>query len=118
MSILRKMRAVFHDDCVKLHGSYGSQKITTVFLPQMVGNYVSHKNAAYYKNSLIKVNKKADIPTGIMPAVHIFIPLSDCGYKFIKLSRLSACKEIRKNRRKLSFLKTAKWTILFIINFN
>lgn len=72
MSILRKMRAVFHDDwCKNCTEVMEVKKLQLYFLPQMVGNYVSHKNAAYYKNNLIKVNKKQIYPRGIMPAVHI-----------------------------------------------
>ena len=91
------MRAVFHDDCVKNCTEVMEvKKLQLYFYPKWSETMFLIKMLHTIKIALSRLIKKADIPTGIMPAVHIFIPLSDCGYKFIKLSRLSACKRSGK----------------------
>ncbi|MDE5671060.1 MAG: hypothetical protein K2I14_06325 [Eubacterium sp.] len=104
MSILRKMRAVFHDDwCKNCTEVMEVKKLQLYFMPQMVGNYISHQNAAYYKNNLIKVNKKADIPTGYYACGAYLYRCPSCGYKFIKLSVFLPVRDQEKPEETIIF---------------
>lgn len=55
-------------------------------LPMTVGHYYSHQDAKYYKQNLIKINKKADIPIGTYACGIISYQCPNCGYKLTKLS--------------------------------
>lgn len=104
MSIFRKMRSAFHDDwCKNCTEVMEIRKLQLYFMPQMVGNYVSHKDAAYYKNNLIKVNKKADIPTGYYACGAYSYRCPSCGYKFIKLSVFLPVRDQEKPEETIIF---------------
>ncbi|MCI9366548.1 MAG: hypothetical protein HFJ54_08720 [Clostridia bacterium] len=64
MGIFKKLREKFHDDwCSKCQSKMDEKKRVLYMLPMRVGHYIEHKDAEYYKKNLIKVNRKADIPT-------------------------------------------------------
>ena len=87
MSILRKIRSIFHDDwCSECTSVMETRKKQLYMLPQLVGNYVSHSNASYYKKNLIKVNKKAEIPTGYYACGIYEYRCPKCNNKLVKLS--------------------------------
>lgn len=87
MSLLRKIRSAFHDDwCKNCTEVMEVKKLQLYALPQIVGNYTSHKDAAYYKKNLFKVNCKAEIPTGYYACGTYLYRCPNCGYRFIKLS--------------------------------
>lgn len=66
MSFFDKLKSKFKDDwCEKCAKPMQLQKKQLFMLPTMtVGHYVSHDDPNYYLKNLVKVNKKADIPTG------------------------------------------------------
>lgn len=55
-------------------------------LPMMVGHYVAHKDADYYKKNLVPVDKKADIPTGMYACGIIEYKCPKCCHRAVKLS--------------------------------
>ena len=64
MGIFRKIREKFHDDwCSKCQNPMEEKRRNLYMLPMSVGHYMEHKDPEYYKKNLIKVNRKADIPT-------------------------------------------------------
>lgn len=87
MNIIRKIRSPFHDDWCKDCGK--EMEITKkqlYMLPQTVGHYVSHENASYYKQNLIKVERKADIPVGCYACgIHAYY-CPECCNQLVKLS--------------------------------
>ncbi len=87
MSIISKIKSVFHDDwCKNCHCEMEVTKKQLYMLPELVGNYISHQNKEYYKNNLIKVNKKSDIPTGYYACGITNYWCSKCSYKITKLT--------------------------------
>lgn len=87
MGLFKKARLLFHDDlcpsCMEKMEERGKQ---LYMLPMMVGHYVSHSSALYYKKNLIKVHRKADIPIGQYACgINAYKCLS-CGYRKVKLS--------------------------------
>lgn len=55
-------------------------------LPMYVGNYVSHKDANYYKKNLRKVDRKKDIPPGVYACGIISYKCPKCSHRMVKLS--------------------------------
>ena len=75
MGIIRKMRAVFHEDWCNLCQSEMDVMHKQLYaLPDMtVGHYSSHKDPDYYRKHLIPVDKKAQIPAGVYACgIHIY----------------------------------------------
>lgn len=70
MGIIRKMRAVFHEDWCNLCQSEMDVMHKQLYaLPDMtVGHYSSHKDPDYYRKHLIPVDKELKFPPGYMPA--------------------------------------------------
>ncbi len=97
MGILRKMRAIFHDDwCSQCQATMEEKNRKLYMLPMMVGHYTSHKQADYYKQNLIRVNKKADIPTGNYACGMIAYTCPNCGHTAVKLSIFLPVREQEK----------------------
>lgn len=87
MSFLRKMRAPFHDDwCKRCTEPMEIRKKELYMLPILVGHYMSHSDAEYYIQNLVKVNKKKDIPTGYYACGIYMYHCPKCNYKVVKLS--------------------------------
>jgi len=64
MGLFKKIRSAFHDDwCENCQSEMEEISRKLYALPMTVGNYVSHTNPNYYKENLVPVNKKADIPS-------------------------------------------------------
>jgi len=64
MGFIKKIKSAFHDDwCKKCQEEMEILSRKLYMLPMTVGNYVSHTNPEYYKNNLVPVSKKADIPS-------------------------------------------------------
>ncbi len=75
MGIIRKMRAVFHEDWCNLCQSEMDVMHKQLYaLPDMtVGHYSSHKDPGYYRKHLVPVDKKAQIPAGVYACgIHIY----------------------------------------------
>ena len=97
MKIFRKIRSIFHDDwCSKCQSQMDERKRQLYRLPMMVGHYTSHENANYYKENLVKVNCKADIPTGTYACGAIMYECPRCGHQAVKLSIFLPVRDIEK----------------------
>lgn len=106
MGFLRKIRGVFHDDwCSKCQSKMDERKRQLYSLPMMVGHYVSHENAEYYKNNLRKVSRKADIPTGQYACGMIVYECPECGHRAVKLSVFLPVRDQEKLEEGLYFEK-------------
>lgn len=87
MGILRKAKALFHDDwCSKCQSEMNVEKKKLYMLPMMVGHYTSHSSPDYYKKNLVPVLKKADIPTGMYACGVISYKCPKCCNRAVKLS--------------------------------
>lgn len=87
MGFLRKIKAAFHDDwCSKCQTQMDETFRQLYMLPMMVGHYSAHKDAEYYKRNLKKVERKADIPTGVYACGAIAYRCPECGHQIVKLS--------------------------------
>lgn len=87
MGILKKFKALFHEDWCKVCQSEMNLTYKQLYmLPVMVDHYVTHNDAEYYKNNLIKVNKKSDIPAGTYACGIKKYKCPNCGYEATILS--------------------------------
>ena len=97
MGIIRKMRAVFHDDwCKNCTSEMEVVEKQLFMLPMMVGHYVSHTNPSYYIQNLVKVDKKSDIPTGYYACGIKKYRCKKCGYKMVHLSIFLPVRDYEK----------------------
>jgi len=87
MGFFRKIQAKFHDDwCSKCQNVMDERKRKLYMLPMMVGHYVSHSEPEYYKNNLVLVNRKADIPKGRYACGIVLYRCPMCSHQAVKLS--------------------------------
>ena len=97
MGILRKMCSIFHDDwCSKCQSQMSETGRKLYMLPMTVGHYISHKDANYYRNNLIRVEKKADIPTATYACGAISYWCTKCGHRAVKLSIFLPVRDVEK----------------------
>lgn len=105
MGLFKKMRAVFHDDwCSQCQSSMDVVHKQLYALPTMtVGHYYSHDEADYYKVNLVKVNKKAEIPTGMYACgMHVY-RCPECGHRAVKLTVFLPVRDHEKQEQLLYF---------------
>ncbi len=88
MGLFRKLREKFHDDwCSQCTAEMEVVHRQLYALPtMMVGSYVSHSDPGYYKEHLVKVERKAEIPTGMYACGIIVYRCPQCGHRAVKLS--------------------------------
>ena len=94
MGLFKRMRAIFHDDwCSQCQHQMDVLKKQLYALPTMrVGHYTAHEEPEYYKENLIPVEKKAQIPTGMYACgIHVY-QCPQCGHRAVKLTVLSNLK--------------------------
>ncbi len=104
MGFLKKFRAIFHDDwCSKCQTQMDETFHQLYMLPMMVGHYISHKDANYYKRNLIKVNRKADIPIGTYACGVISYKCPECGHQIVKLSIFLPVRDQEKYEETIYF---------------
>lgn len=97
MGIIRKMRAPFHEDwCKNCTKPMMVMKKELFMLPVLVDHYVSHEDAAYFKKNLIKISKKADIPTGYHGCGIIKYHCSNCNYDRTRVKVFLPVRDIEK----------------------
>ena len=105
MGIFRKMRSVFHDDWCNLCQSEMDVLHRQLYaLPDMtVDHYTSHDNPDYYRNHLIPVEKKAQIPAGVYACgLHVYrCPV--CGHRRTKLTTFLPVRDQEKMEEILFF---------------
>lgn len=106
MGFLRKARAVFHDDwCSQCQSEMEVLKKQLYMLPMMVGHYISHSDAEYYKKNLILVSKKADIQTGMYACGIILYKCPKCCHRAVKLSIFLPVRDQEKQEEAFLFEK-------------
>ena len=87
MGIFKKIKALFHEDwCTKCQSKMDKISEQTFILPMTVGHYVSHREAEYYKNNLIKVDSKKDIPAGVHASIIKKYRCPKCGHNIVLVS--------------------------------
>lgn len=97
MKIVRKIKSLFHDDwCKKCTNEMSIIKKQLYMLPMYVGHYTSHQDASFYKKNLVRVEKKADIPTGQYACGITKYRCSDCQFERVKLSIFLPVRDIEK----------------------
>lgn len=107
MGLFRKLRGVFHDDwCSQCQNEMDVVHKQLFALPELtVGHYVTHDDAAYYKKNLVKIQKKAEVPTGMYACgMHVY-QCSMCGHKAVKLTVFLPVREEEKVEQVLYFDK-------------
>ena len=86
MGILRWMRAALHDDwCSKCCEPMDHEAKQLFFLPQRVGHYQKHEDVQYYLDNLVRVEKKAEIPTGYYACGAYVYYCPRCARRVVKL---------------------------------
>lgn len=87
MGLLHNLKAIFHDDwCSRCRTPMHEYYRQLYMLPVTVDHYVSHKDADYFIQNLIKVKRKADIPPGTYACGAIVYRCPACGHRLVKLS--------------------------------
>lgn len=87
MSLLRKARALLHDDwCQTCTNPMTLTKKQLFMLPMMVGHYRSIDDPNYYVQNLVKVQKKSDIPTGYYACGTYLYHCQHCSKDIAKLT--------------------------------
>lgn len=105
MGIFRKMRSIFHDDWCNLCQSEMDVLHKQLYaLPDMtVDHYTSHENPDYYRNHLIPVEKKAQIPAGVYACgLHVY-RCPGCGHRRTKLTTFLPVRDQEKTEEILFF---------------
>lgn len=105
MGLFRKVRGIFHDDwCSQCQSEMDVIYKQLFTLPHiMVGHYINHDDASYYKKNLVKVSKKADIPTGVYACGMHAYHCPYCGHKAVKLTVFLPVREEEKIEQILYF---------------
>ena len=107
MGLFKRMRAIFHDDwCSQCQHQMDVLKKQLYALPTMrVGHYTAHEEPEYYKENLIPVEKKAQIPTGMYACgIHVY-QCPQCGHRAVKLTVFLPVREEEKVEQALYFEK-------------
>lgn len=105
MGLFRKVRGVFHDDwCSRCQTPMNIIHRQLYALPSMtVGHYCPHDGPEYYKANLVKVAKKADIPTGMYACgIHVY-QCPQCGHRPVKLTVFLPVRDQEKQEQLLYF---------------
>lgn len=104
MGIIKKIKAFFHSDwCSSCQIEMTENYKQLFMLPMSVGHYVSHQNAEYYKQNLIKVTGKKDIPIGIYACGIKKYRCSKCGQNLVELSIFLPVRDQEKYEETICF---------------
>ena len=104
MGFLRKFCSIFHDDwCKECQSEMEERSKKLYMLPMTVGHYVSHKDPEYYKENLIPVNRKSDIPTGNYACGITVYRCPECLHQLVKLSIFLPVRDQEKYEEFLYF---------------
>lgn len=87
MGFFDKVKAKFKDDwCEKCTKPMDLKKKQLFMLPGlMVGHYVQHDDPNYYVQNMVKVNKKADIPSGVYACGTYVYHCNECQRDVVKI---------------------------------
>lgn len=98
---LRKYQYDWCRDCKR--GMEKARKQLFALPGMMVGHYVEHKDAAYYKRALRIVEKKADIPPGMYACGAIQYRCPECGKKVTVLDPFLPVRDEEKHEGNVIF---------------
>lgn len=103
--MFRKLRAKFHDDwCERCTQVMEVARKQLYAMPdQLVGHYVSHSEADYYKAHLTPVERKSDIPTGMYACGLTLYRCPNCGYTAVKVCAFLPVRDEEKIEECLYF---------------
>ena len=105
MGLIRKMRAILHDDwCSQCQSEMDVVRKQLYALPtQRVGQYREQDDPAYYKKNLVPVEKKAQIPTGMYACgMHVY-RCPQCAHRAVKLTVFLPVRDQEKTEQLLYF---------------
>lgn len=107
MGLIRRLRSLFHDDwCSKCHSEMEVVRKQLYALPNMmVGHYEPHEAPEYYKKNLVKVSRKAEIPTGMYACGLHAYRCTNCGHQAVKLTVFLPVRDEEKQEQLLYFDK-------------
>lgn len=105
MGIFRKMRAMFHEDWCSLCQSEMDVMHKQLFaLPDVtVGHYCSHEEPGYFREHLVPVGKKSQIPAGMYACGLHQYRCPQCGNRRTKLTVFLPVREEEKIEEILFF---------------
>lgn len=84
MSFLRKIKGLFHEDwCPACNTEMTLDDKQLFMLDETVSHYVSTRDAKYFQNNLIKVDKKSDISAGLYACGIKTYWCSECNKKIV-----------------------------------
>lgn len=87
MGLFSKAKAWLLDDhCTPCAVKMDTVKKQLYMLPMTVGHYTKHDDPNYYEHNLVKVDKKADIPTGFYACGAYLYKCPKCGQQAVKLN--------------------------------
>ncbi len=105
MGLFRKIKNRMREDwCSKCQDEMNLAGKQLYALPtMMVGHYIAHEDAAYYRNNLVPIRKKAEIPTGMYACGihHYRCPL--CGDHVYRLTVFLPVRDEEKLEQKLCY---------------
>lgn len=103
--MFRRLRGKFHDDwCSRCTAPMDIVRKQLYAMPdQIVGHYVCHDDAEYYKTHLTAVARKADIPAGMYACGLIAYRCPNCGHRAVKVSVFLPVRDEEKPEQTLYF---------------
>ncbi len=105
MGFFRNIRSIFHDDwCSRCKSQMEVVRKQLYALPdQRVGHYKAHDDAAYYQKTLVPIEKKAQVPTGMYACgMHVY-RCPQCGHQAVKLTVFLPVRDEEKVEQALYF---------------
>ncbi len=109
MGLLKKLRGLAHDDwCSQCQSQMDVTAKQLYALPkQMVGHYVIHEKADYYKDpsNMVPIQSKSQIPTGMYACGMHAYRCGKCGHRAVKLTVFLPVRDQEKVEQALYFDK-------------
>lgn len=104
MSILKKIKGLFHEDWCPICNTEMSLYDKQLFmLNETVSHYISTRDVKYFEKNLIKVNKKSEIPPGIYACGIKTYWCSDCGKKIVLVQVFLPVRDYEKQEDSFYF---------------
>ena len=104
MGLIKKIKALFHEDwCTKCQSTMNKTWEQIFMLPMTVGHYISHRDAKYYRDNLVKVENKTSIPSGIYACTIKKYLCQNCGHNIVLLSVFLPVRDQEKLEETIMF---------------
>lgn len=107
MGLIKKLKSKILDKyCTKCQNEMNITRQSLYALPEMrVGHYVRHEDAGYYKNHLVPILQKSQIPAGMYACSMCVYQCPQCGHRAVKLTVFLPVREEEKLEQLLYFDK-------------